>query len=153
VSAEYLTQLRSNLTQYYMDLGMDQVEANKAALETMQMNEDQYAKAVAQSCENQAQNMAYAAEAGANAQVDSLKQIGEKWKSFGSYLIKNIGPILKDIAAAILDPTKSVKDVMLNAWAEGTKSVSVNVDTSKIKEDTSSLNFKSLNQQQISAAY
>ena len=153
VSAEYLTQLRSNLTQYYMDLGMDQVEANKAALETMQMNEDQYAAAVAESCENQAQNMAYAAEAGANAQVDSLKQIGEKWKSFGSYLMKNIGPILKDIAAAILDPTKSVKDVMLNAWTEGTKSVSVDVDTSKIKENTSSLDFKSLDQQQITAAY
>ena len=153
VSAEYLTQLRSNLTQYYMDLGMDQVEANKAALETMKMNEDEYSKAVAASCENQAQNMAYAAEAGANAQVDSLKQIGEKWKSFGSYLMKNIGPILKDIAAAILDPTKSVKDVMLNAWNEGTKGVSVKVDTSKIKEDSSSLNFQSLDQQQISAVY
>jgi hypothetical protein len=58
--------------------------------------------------------------------------------------MKNIGPILKDIAAAILDPTKSVKDVMLNAWSEGTKGVSVKVDTSKIKENTSSLDLKSL---------
>jgi SMC interacting uncharacterized protein involved in chromosome segregation len=67
--------------------------------------------------------------------------------------MKNIGPILKDIAAAILDPTKSVKDVMLNAWSEGTKGVSVKVDTSKIKENTNSLDLKSLDQQQISAAY
>jgi hypothetical protein len=67
VSAEYLTQLRSNLTQYYMDLGMDEVNANKAALETMKMNEDEYAAYVADACENQAKNMSYAAEAGANA--------------------------------------------------------------------------------------
>jgi hypothetical protein len=56
-----------------MDLGMDEVNANKAALETMKMNEDEYAAYVADACENQAKNMSYAAEAGANAQVDSLK--------------------------------------------------------------------------------
>lgn len=153
VSAEYLTQLRANLTQYYMDLGMDQVEANARALETMQMNEDEYSNYVADACKNQAENIAYSAEAGANAQMNSLQQIGAKWKSFGSYLLKNIGPILLDIGAAILDPTRSVKDVMLDAWNEGTKSISVTADTSKIKDNTSTLDLKSLDKQTLDAAY
>jgi hypothetical protein len=58
-----------------MDLGMDEVTANAAALETMGMNEETYAQAVADACETNAENMTYAAEEGANAQVSSLSQL------------------------------------------------------------------------------
>jgi phenylalanyl-tRNA synthetase alpha subunit len=75
VSAQYLTDLRKNLTQYFLDLGMDEVTANAAALETMGVNEEEYSQLVADACETNATNMTYAAEDGANAQVASLGQL------------------------------------------------------------------------------
>lgn len=115
-SAQYLTELRGNLTQYYMDLGLDEVAANAAALETMGMNEETYSQAVADACETQAENMGNASEDGANMQAASLTQLAQRWASFGSYLINNIGSILLEIGKAILDPTKSVRNVMKSAW-------------------------------------
>lgn len=116
VSAQYLTELRGNLTQYFMDLGMDEVAANAAALETMGMNEETYSQAVAAACENQATNMEYAAEDGANAQATTLTQLVQRWANFGSYLITNIKPILAEIGKAILDPTRTIGQVMTDAW-------------------------------------
>ena len=128
VSAKYLVDLRKNLTDYFIDSGLDEVAANKAALETMNMNEQEYSKAVAEACETNAQNVAYAAEDGANAQGDALTQMVERWRNFGTYLLENIGPLLRDIGAAILDPTKTVADVMRDAW--DASAITVNTDGS-----------------------
>ena len=149
-SAEYLTTLRSNLTQYYMDLGLDEVAANAAALETMNMNEEEYSKAVANACETNATNVGQSAEDGANAQVDALGQLVQKWQSFGTYLKDNIGSILKEIGLAILDPTRSIKDVMLDAW---NASGPVSVDSgSSYSGASGGYTFKSGDQAQITAA-
>lgn len=128
VSAKYLVNLRKNLTDYFIDSGLDEVAANKAALETMNMNEQEYSEAVADACETNAQNVAYAAEDGANAQGDALTQMVERWRNFGTYLLENIGPLLRDIGAAILDPTKTVADVMRDAW--DASAITVNTDGS-----------------------
>jgi hypothetical protein len=67
VSAEYLADTRKNLTQYYMDLGMDEVNADKAALETMGLNEEEYTNLVAEASEKNANNQIDASEAGGKA--------------------------------------------------------------------------------------
>ena len=115
-SAQYLTELRTNLTQYFIDLGLDETTANAAALDTMGLNEEEYAKLVADKCETNALNMQQSAEDGANAQVASLGQLVERWQNFASFLVNNIGKVLKDIGAAILDPTRTVGDVMRGYW-------------------------------------
>jgi hypothetical protein len=66
-SAEYLANLRKGLTQYYMDLGLDEVEANTAALETMGINEEEYTDLVAAAAEKNAQNQINASKDGGNA--------------------------------------------------------------------------------------
>lgn len=125
-SAQYLTDLRANLTKYFIDLGLDEVAANKAALETMGLNEQTYSDMVANACETNATNMTYAAEDGANAQSDALTQIVQRWGNFATYLKDNIGPLLREIGAAILDPKRTIKDVMLSAW----DSSAISIDSS-----------------------
>lgn len=152
VSAQYLVDLRGNLTQYFMDLGLDEQTANAAALETMGLNEEEYAKLVADACQTNAENQAISAENGANAQVSSLSQLAKRWASFGSYLVQNIGPILLEIGKAILDPTRSVADVMSAAW----EASAITIDSSGNKSYTSTnggYTFDSGDASQVEAAF
>ena len=116
VSAQYLVNLRKNLTDYYIGLGYDEQQANVLALQTMEMNEEEYSTRVAELADQQLVDTTEAAEAGANAQVNTLSQLGERWKSFGSFLANNIGTVLADLGAALLDPTRSIGDVFRGYW-------------------------------------
>ena len=152
VSAQYLVELRGNLTDYFIGLGLDETAANAAALETMGMNEEEYSRAVAESCENQADNMEGAAEDGANAQVSALGQLVARWANFGRYLIENIGPILLEIGKAILDPTKTVSGVIKDAW--DASAITVNADgTHEYKSNDGSYTFNSGDETQRTAAF
>lgn len=150
-SAEYLTTMRTNLTDYFLELGMDEVQANAAALETMGLNEETYAQMVADSCEAQAENMAYASEDGANAQMDGLSQLTERWKNFGSYLINNIGSVLAELGKALLDPNYTVKDVFNKLWDQTKISVSANGSGHTYSTDDNGVVFDSGDEYQRAA--
>ena len=115
-SAQYLTELRTNLTQYFIDLGLDETTANAAALETMGVNEEEYSQLVADACKKNAENMEQSSEDGANAQVATLGQLVQRWRNFVTFLVTNVGTVLKDIGAAMLDPTRTVGDVIRGYW-------------------------------------
>ena len=150
-SAQYLTELRTNLTQYFIDLGLDETTANAAALDTMGLNEEEYAKLVADKCETNALNMQQSAEDGANAQVASLGQLVERWQNFASFLVNNIGKVLKDIGAAILDPTRTVGDVMRGYWNASAITVD-EVGNSNYSSVDGAYTFNSGDKAQIDAA-
>ena len=128
VTAQYLVDTRKNLTDYFVNSGLDEVAANKAALETMNMNEQEYSKAVADAASKNAENVSKSSEEGANAQQDALTQIVGRWGNFATYIKNNIGPLLRDIGAAILDPTKTVGDVVKKAWDDS--AITLNKDGS-----------------------
>ena len=96
VSAEYLADQRKSLTQYYMDLGMDEVEADTAALKTMGLNEKQYTDLVAEAATKNSQNQISAVKEGGEAQVKTLSKLAEKWKKFTTFL-KQVGAAIKAI--------------------------------------------------------
>jgi hypothetical protein len=87
----------------------------------MSLDEKQYAEYVAKSCDAQAKTMSNLYDNNVNVATDSLKKIGEKWLSFGKYLATNLGPLIKDVIAAALDPTKTIKDVLMTAWNAATE--------------------------------
>jgi hypothetical protein len=82
-SAEYLSELRGNLTQYYIDSGMDEVAAQKAALDTMGLNETEYSELVANATKRNAENQIESSEQGATGQAGALSKLWEKIKAWG----------------------------------------------------------------------
>jgi hypothetical protein len=117
----------------------------------MKMNEETYAERVAELADQQAVDMGEAAEAGANAQVDSLKQLGQRWSSFASFLLNNIGTVLYDIGCALLDPTRTVSSVFKGYWDNTAISVSANTGGGNYDYSTDD-NFE-LSEADVSAAY
>ena len=141
VSAEYLADTRKNLTQYYMDLGMDEVNADAAALETMGLNEEEYTNLVAEAAEKNANNQIDSSEAGGKAQSQALSKLAEKWKKFTT-LLKQVGAAVK---AALTGG-----DVQ-EAWTSVSEDFSIQ-GVSFQGEDLSGHTFKDLDEQQITAA-
>lgn len=140
-SAEYLANLRKGLVQYYMDLGLDEAEANAAALETMGINEQEYTDLVAAASEKNAQNQVNASKDGGNAQASALSQLAQKWSKFTT--------LLKKVAAAV-KAALTGGDVS-EAWDSIGSTVSV--DTSSYDgADLSGYTFDASNQEQIDAA-
>lgn len=141
VSAEYLSNQRKNLTQYYIDLGMDEVNADAAALRTMGLNEEEYTDLVAKAAEKNANNQIDAAEEGGKAQTSALSKLAEKWKKFTTVL-KQVGNAVK---AALTGG--DVKE----AW--GAVGDDFDIDDAEFKgEDLSGYTFEELDEQQITAA-
>ena len=104
VSNKYLVDLRTNLTDYYAQCGFDEVEANRKALETMGLNEQEYSDLVAQSCTTNVKNIGDSADEGAQFQLKGIKKVWNKWTEFGSYIKNNIGQLLSDLGDAVLNP-------------------------------------------------
>ena len=141
VSAEYLADQRKNLTQYYMDLGMDEVNADKAALETMGLNEEEYTNLVAEAAEVNANNQIDAAESGGKAQSSVLSKLAQKWSQFTS-LLKKVGAAVK---AALTGGDVS------EAWNSIDADLGTD-DASFEGKDLSGHTFKDLDEQTINAA-
>ena len=92
-SAEYLAETRDALTQYYIDLGLDEVAAQKAALDTMGLNETEYSTLVANASSRNAENQIKSAEQGASGQASALSKLWTKvkdWASAVGNLFKNV---------------------------------------------------------------
>ena len=71
-SKEYLAETRDKLTQYYIDCGMDEMAAQKAALDTMGLNEQEYSELVANAVTRNAENQIEASEQAAEGQISVL---------------------------------------------------------------------------------
>jgi TP901 family phage tail tape measure protein len=92
-SKEYLAETRDKLTQYYIDCGLDEVAAQKAALDTMGLNEAEYSELVANSYSRNAENQIESAEQGASGQASALSKLWGKvkeWASAVGNLFKNV---------------------------------------------------------------
>lgn len=117
-SKEYLQETRANLTQFYIDSGVDEVNANKLALETMGYNEEQYSEAVANAASRNAENQAEGAEQGANKTVKVLKSLKERFTSFFSGIGQGWKLLLegkfKEAWAAVMKGASSTKEVSVD---------------------------------------
>lgn len=92
-SAEYLAETRDALTQYYIDCGLDEVAAQKAALDTMGLNETEYSELVANAHTRNAENQIASAEQGASGMAGALSKLWNKvkeWASAVGNLFKNV---------------------------------------------------------------
>ena len=140
VSAEYLADMRKKLVKYYMDLGVDEQEANANALKTMGLNEQEYTDLVAKASAKNAENQNKAAKDGGKSQATVLSKLAEKWKSFTT--------ILKRVASAV-KAALTGKDVK-EAW--GSIDTDVSVDTSDYEGiSTDEFKFDKLSQDEIDA--
>ena len=128
VSAQYLVALKDSLTQHFIDKGYEEQEAHILALQAMGMNEQQYTERVAELANQQATDTADAASAGATAQANALTAVIQRYKDFATFLVNNVGKVLIEIGAAMLDPTKSVGDVLSGYW--DATAIHVTADTS-----------------------
>ena len=97
-SKEYLAETRDKLTQYYIDCGMDEVAAQKAALDTMGLNEQEYSELVANAVTRNAENQIAASEQAATGQVSVLSQLWTKFKTWAS----KVGNLLKNVWKALI---------------------------------------------------
>ena len=96
-SAEYLAETRDALTQYYMDLGLDEVAAQKAALDTMGLNEIEYSELVANAHSRNAENQIESAEQGATGMLGALSKLWNKIKEWG----QTVGNLFKNVWGAL----------------------------------------------------
>ena len=139
-SAEYLAEMRKGLTQYYMDLGLDEVEADAAALTSMGLNQEEYTDLVAAAAEKNAENQIDSSEEGGKAQANILTQLAEKWKKFTTVL-KRVGEAVK----AALNG-EDVKE----AW--GSVDASISTDSASFSgADLSGYTFDATNKTEIDA--
>jgi TP901 family phage tail tape measure protein len=96
-SAEYLADTRDKLTQYYVDCGLDEVAAQKAAMDTMGLNEAEYSELVANAATRNAENQIESSEQAATAQVGVLGKLWNKVKDWA----KNVGNLFKNVWGAL----------------------------------------------------
>lgn len=80
-SAEDLVAVRSALTQFYIDSGLDEVNANTKALSDMGLSQEQYSKLVADFSEDNATNMTDSAKESATNVMKVFKQLGQNLKN------------------------------------------------------------------------
>lgn len=112
-SKEYLAETRDKLTQYYIDCGMDEMAAQKAALDTMGLNEQEYSELVANAVTRNAENQIAASEQAAEGQVSVLSQLWTKFKSWAS----KVGNLLKNVWKALIGEI-TWSDVA-DSWSSG----------------------------------
>ena len=108
-SAESIAKTRSNLTQFYIDSGYDEVAANQMALEQMGLTQEQYNDLIAQSTEANAKDMATGAQSGAEAMRKTYSSLAQKLKD----VFANIGKAIKAIFTGDWD---SIGDYFSQAW-------------------------------------
>lgn len=101
-SAEYLAETRDKLTQYYIDSGLDEVSAQKAALNTMGLNQKEYSTLVAEAHSRNAENQIASSEQGATGMLAALKKLWEKVKNWG----KAVGNLFKNVWGALTGKVK-----------------------------------------------
>lgn len=120
-SKEYLAETRDKLTQYYIDQGMDEVAAQKAALDTMGLNETEYSELVANAYSRNAENQIASAEQGASGQVGALGKLWNKVKEWAS----RVGNLFKNVWGALTGKVQW-SDVW-GSWSGGSIDSGVNV--------------------------
>ena len=133
-SAEYLAETRDKLTQYYIDLGLDEVAAQKAALDTMGLNENEYSELVANAHTRNAENQIKSAEQGATGQVSVLGQLWNKIKEWAG----KVGNLFKNVWGALTGKVEW-SDVW-DAW-NGTSEISATTGVTGISAYDEKGNF------------
>jgi hypothetical protein len=124
-----------------MGLGMDEVNADKAALETMGLNQEEYTDLVAEAATINANNQIDSSEEGGKAQASVLSKLSQKWKSFVSGL--------KKVAAAV-KAALTGGDVS-DAW--NSVDADLDIDNKEFKgKDLSGHTFEDLEESEITAA-
>lgn len=97
MSKEEIAKLGKQLTDYQVDLGVDEVTAQKNALETMGLNQDEYSRIVAEVSQKNAKNVVDSTNEGAEKGTETLSKFSISWKN----LAYNVGEVAKKIAAAL----------------------------------------------------
>lgn len=97
MSNEQIANMAQQLTQYQIDCGVSEAEAQKNTLEAMGLNEEQYAQIVADVSETNAKNMTESSAEGAKNSISALEKL--------SLSIQAIGNNIKEAFKAFLDPT------------------------------------------------
>lgn len=112
-SADYLIQTRRNLIQYYMDLGLDEANAQKATLETMGLNQEEYVNLVTAGAEQTTQVSLDGYQQSETGAVGSLTRTWNNFKNFFKSLKNLAGNVLK----AIFDSSYSFEDALADTDA------------------------------------
>ena len=115
ISAEYLKDLKTNLTQYFIDLGMDEVGANTAALKTMNLNENEYYEKLGKLSGDSAKELQGNIGDIANEGKKALTFLGSNVKSFFTYLTTDFKGAMETFIDGWITG-KSVKQGLLNVW-------------------------------------
>ena len=120
-STEFLAEQRERLVNYYIDSGLDEVAANKAALNTMGLNEEEYSELVANSYSRNAANQIKSAEQGASGQSSVLGKLWNKVRDWAS----KVGNLFKNVWGALTGKVQW-SDVW-GAWSGGSVTSDVQV--------------------------
>ena len=120
-STEFLAEQRERLVDYYINSGLDEVAANKAALNTMGLNEEEYSELVANSYSRNAANQIKSAEQGASGQSSVLGKLWGKIKDWAS----RVGNLFKNVWGALTGQVQW-SDVW-GAWSGGSVTSDVQV--------------------------
>lgn len=109
LSGEQISDLRTRLAKYYIDLGYDEAEANAKALEDMGIDQQTYSDMVADVARVNAENQVESAEQGATAQASAISQLVQKYQEFVNRL-KQVHAAVK-AALSGEDITQAVESV------------------------------------------
>lgn len=108
-SAADLTAVRDSLTQFYIDSGMDEVNANKKALEDMGLSQEEYNKLIADSSEQNSQNLTDGFKKG-------FSKVTEMLTTFVTRLKNVFSSIGEGIKAIFTGDWSSIGTHFTNAW-------------------------------------
>ena len=108
-TAENLAEVRKNLTQFYIDSGVDEATANAEALKQMGLSQEEYNKLVADSSETNSKNMTDSVK---NA-VDNVKKLFYNLLANLKNVFSNLGKAIKAIFTGDWD---SISGYITDAW-------------------------------------
>jgi hypothetical protein len=114
-TAENLAEVRKNLTQFYIDSGVDEATANAEALKQMGLSQEEYNKLVADSSETNSKNMTDSVKTA----VDNVKKLFHNLVANLKNIFNNLGDAIKAILSGDVDAFKSYISSALTA-AKGT---------------------------------
>jgi hypothetical protein len=134
-SAADLAEVRQNLTDFYIESGVDEVNANKLALDAMGLDQETYNKLIADSSEENADNLINSANTG----VEKVKTIFSNFVSNLKNVFSNLG---KGIKALFTGDWESIGGYFSDAWSATQGTWSALKNDFKASRDNTLGNFK-----------
>lgn len=143
LSAESIADLRQQLVEYFIQNGVDETEANKLALETMGLNEDQYTQKVAEATErnatnhiNSEQESSAATENAVSSEVQNYGDLAQTVSNVSAANAKNQADAAEDGATAQASVLKKLSE-RFNTFINGLKKVAAAVKNALSGNDVS----------------